>query len=252
MYLPSFHRSGSSRGLRSLLIGVLLLLPAWDLAAGALRVQVLPVVERQGRLAVQSDGAKAIYRYDEDGSHHIRLAAIAQDEKGRPVRGLSLKQVSVLVDGKYCALTSGEMRVAPAYLGEQGVALALVVDTSVSMYGAPFAECKKIAAEMVEAIADGDRLAVVRFADAPKRLCDHIADPSVLRLSVDSLALDVESRGSALTDALQLAVEGMPEGAERKAALAMTDGENIASIATPESVVASRSSRSFASSQSAA
>ena len=126
----------------------------------------------------------------------------------------------------------------PTYLGEQGVALALVVDASVSMYGAPFAECKKIAAEMLEAMGGGDRLAVVRFADAPKRLCDHIADPSVLRLFVDSLAVDVGSKGSVLTDAVRLAVEGMSEGAERKAVLAMTDGENIASIATPDNVVA--------------
>jgi len=216
---------------------VLLLLPAWDVAASALRVQVLPVAERGGRLALQPDGEKAPYRYDEDGLHHLRLAAIAQDEKGRPVRGLSLKQVSLLVDGKYCALTSEEMRVTPAYLGEQGVTLALVVDTSVSMYGAPFAECKKIAAEMLEAAGEGDRLAVVRFADEPKRLCDYITDRSVLRLFVESLTVKVASKGSVLTDAIQVAIEGMPEGAERKAVLVMTDGENIASIATPDRVV---------------
>ena len=239
MHLESLvRRRGAWLGVCRLLApAILLAMPAQHALAGALKARLLPVTARDGQLRMQSDGRKTTYEYDSAGQHHLRLAVAVEDEKGRPVRGLSLAQMSAIVDGDYRALTSDEMQVTPAYFGEQGMSLTLVVDTSTSMYGAPLAECKKLSADLIDALTARDVLSIVRFSGAAHPLCEHINDKSVLHLFVDSFKPDMAADGSVLTDALQRAIEAMPDRAELKAVLLLSDGENAGSLAAPAAVV---------------
>lgn len=230
----SRQRVVAARCAAACVCALLLLGPAGPAWAAALQVRLLPV-ERQAAVAQEK---KVDYAYDEQGRHRLRLAAKVEDQYGRPVRGLSLPEVSAIVDGEYFALTSDEMKVAPAFLGPQGLTLALVVDTSTSMYGAPVAECKALCLGLVRALGQGDRVGLVHFSDAARTVGEYTSDKKVLEVLVDALKVDTDNDGSALADAVMMAVEGLPADAGFRAVAVMADGENVGSLSKLDDVVA--------------
>ncbi len=117
--------------------------------------------------------------------------------------------------------------------------VALVIDTSGSMSGAPMAAAKAAASSFLGRLAPSTRVAVIGFGPTPV-----VASPFTLDRKASSVAVaGLEARGeTALYDALVIAVDQFSPGAARRTVIVLSDGGDTVSRAALAAAAAKLSS----------
>lgn len=155
----------------------------------------------------------------------VRIAASATDAQGRAVKGLQATDLRVSEDGRpqQISVTLAN-RVAP-------VALVMVLDTSGSIAGKPFADAKAAMNSLVRSLGPADRGAVVTFNTTATVAQPLTGDQSALVGAIDRAAA---AGNTAIFDAVNVALDVVAPVAApfRKAIVLLTDGIDNSS-ATP-------------------
>lgn len=120
-------------------------------------------------------------------------------------------------------------------LHTDGHDVALVIDTSGSMSGAPMSAAKAAAAAFLSRVAAATRVAVIGFGAAPV-----IASPFTLDRSASAAAVNSLSAGgeTALYDALGTAVGQFSPGPARRTVVVLSDGGDTVSRSTLDAAAA--------------
>ncbi|HEU5113337.1 MAG TPA: vWA domain-containing protein, partial [Acidimicrobiia bacterium] len=142
-------------------------------------------------------------------------------------------QLSITVDGQPVS----DLEVAP--LGESSVpvGVVLVIDTSGSMLGDPMDAAKSAANSFIDQKRPEDAIAIVSFADTAVVQTGFTTNAEVLHDRVNALEADGET---AFNDGVILGMsqfEGVPEN-QLNNMIVLSDGEDTASVATPEEAIA--------------
>ncbi len=153
-----------------------------------------------------------------EAAYTVTAYVTAADSAGQPVAGLDAGDFAVSQDGQAVRLES-------AALAERPAAIVLVVDISGSMAAeGKMAAAREAAARFVDALKEGDRIAIVYFNDevvvAQDFSEDHQAAATIL-----SLLEAVPDSGTCLYDAAATGITlatGAPPG--QRAIVLLTDG----------------------------
>jgi len=163
-----------------------------------------------------------------DVSHlpNAKVYVTVLDSSGEPIKGLKTQNFAI----EEQPLNTNEVRKITDFTAKsvlesgQKLAIALVIDRSGSMRGAPLREAKKAVAEFVSRLSEGDKVAVLSFSTSVRTDCGFTSDRGKVRAALDK----VHARGdTALYDAAKAAVDalGKASGATRKAVVLLTDGQ---------------------------
>lgn len=148
------------------------------------------------------------------------------DEKGNSLPGLVDSNFTVTEDDQLVS----DLRVTSELPGDEQVAIALVIDSSGSMRGAPLSAAKQAAADFVSRLSEKDLLSVIAFGSRVKPLALLTNDHTDAANSINRLQSGGET---ALYDALRAGISIIAEtAATRKAVVVLTDGNDNASKAT--------------------
>jgi len=149
-------------------------------------------------------------------------------EQDNPVLGLTKGEISLAVDGK--KLDAYALR----SVMEDGarIAVALAMDTSGSMKGAPMAAAQEAAHGFAGRLSESDLAGLITFGGSPVVACELTTDRGTLRSAIEGTA----ARGNtALYDAVLLGLDQLAgQSSPRKALLVLTDGEDTESKASKE------------------
>lgn len=167
-----------------------------------------------------------VVRVEADRFPSVRCFATVTDEGGQSLSGLTRESFAVAEEGKPVR----DLVVSSVLPKDSRVAVMLVLDRSGSMRGSPMKAAVSAASDFAGRLSETDSLGIVTFSskvDAP-------VPPGVSRKRiVDDLDRMRASGETALYDAVRSAIEVLSrEKAQRKAIVALTDGQDNASVAT--------------------
>lgn len=160
----------------------------------------------------------------------VRLVVTAVDSSGRPLKGLTPKDLQI-VEGSTIRSATVELasRTAP-------VALALALDTSGSMSGTPFADAQRAVTSMVRALGPGDQAALITFSTTARVAQTLTGDTAALAAATAAASA---AGNTAIYDALALAAEALAGAGRqaRRAIVLLTDGVDTSSRTPRDAVV---------------
>lgn len=152
----------------------------------------------------------------------VQVYVVATDKQGEPVDDLAAENFEIRLRGERQEIERF------AYADEVPLLLALVIDTSGSMW-ALMPDTKKAAGKfLTQVLTDKDQALVIDFDDRPRiaaALTDDIGD---LLLSMGSLAAEKMAM-TALYDSVIFGALELPSGQQRKAVVLLTDGDDTKS-----------------------
>lgn len=190
---------------------VFLVLGALLVAPGSLSAQQANSITISG-VRISSTGAE--------------FAITILDDSGNPVGGLAPGDFVVAIDG---AATT-PVTVNQAVDSDLALGLAVVVDTSGSMAGAPIATAREVIAPLFAALAPNDRAALIAFADQVTTVAAPTGDTAALTAALDGLtAVGNTALYSAVADTLA-ALTPLPE--PRRVAVLLSDGQDFGGVST--------------------
>lgn len=163
-----------------------------------------------------------ITKLDATGFPTVRMVATVTDGQGKPVRGLTARDLVVLESGSKVAVDVNFVsRSTP-------IAVALVVDTSGSMGGQPFADARGAIGSLIDSLGAADKAALITF-NANTRL----AQPLTPDKAALTKALNATTTGgdTAIYNAVVAAIDALAtaDPAARRAVILLTDGVDTAS-----------------------
>lgn len=197
------------------------------LTVGALGVVPGPAAAQDGRLAVD------VVSVDDAGYPALRaVVTVARD--GAALPGLDANAFTATLGGLPLRVTG----LTEAAHDTSGADIALVVDVSGSMGGAPIEQAKAAVREFTGALAPQDRIALIAFSDDVRVLLDYTPD----RNAALAAANDLEAAGDtalyqAVADAAHWAARS---SATRRAVILLSDGLDFggrSQIARHESLI---------------
>ncbi len=169
-------------------------------------------------VALADDGVKLnVTQVDPSDFPNVRIVASAVDAQGKPVKGLQATDL-VLSESSRAQRIGVNLAntVAP-------VALALVLDTSGSMAGKPFADAKAAVSSLVQSLGPNDQAAIVTFNTAVSIPQQLTANKAALAAAIDRA---VAAGDTAIFDAVNAAsdvIASVP-AQTRRAIILLTDG----------------------------
>jgi tight adherence protein C len=169
-------------------------------------------------VALADDGVKLnVTQVDPSDFPNVRIVASAVDAQGKPVKGLQASDLIVSESSRAQRIgVNLANTVAP-------VALALVLDTSGSMAGNPFADAKAAMSSLVQSLAPNDQAAIITFNTAVSVPQQLTANKVALATAIDRA---VAGGDTAIFDAVNAAADLIaPVPAQtRRAIILLTDG----------------------------
>lgn len=160
----------------------------------------------------------------------IRIYLTAADERGTPLKGLTVRNFSVQEDGRTARVT----RVLPLERGEEPLAVVLAIDRSGSMRGKPIRDALLAAQDFVGEMRGIDRVGVVSFDD-------HVAVISRLNSAKAPLLKAIEriavGGDTALNDAIVKALGLLSPFTGRRAVVVLTDGKENRSTSSRKATI---------------
>ena len=169
-------------------------------------------------VALADDGVKLnVTQVDPSDFPNVRIVASAVDAQGKPVKGLQASDLIVSESSRAQRIgVNLANTVAP-------VALALVLDTSGSMAGKPFADAKAAMSALVQSLGPNDQGAIITFNTAVSIPQQLTADKAALAAAIDRA---VAGGDTAIFDAVNAAADVIaPVPAQtRRAIILLTDG----------------------------
>ncbi|MDP9245831.1 MAG: VWA domain-containing protein, partial [Chloroflexota bacterium] len=156
---------------------------------------------------------------------NVRIVASAVDAQGKPVKGLQATDLKV-------SESSRAQRIGVDLANTvTPIALALVLDTSGSMAGKPFADAKVAMKSLAQSLGPKDQAAVVTFNTAVSVPQQLTADKAALAAAIDRAAAGGDT---AIFDALNAAADLVAPvpASSRRAIVLLTDGIDNSSRTT--------------------
>lgn len=200
-------------------------------------VNLLPPAARRWIACALAVGTPALHGSDatprfRGGIEVIRVSVSVTDNKDRYVSGLSETEFAVFEDGIRQELSFFTRDALP-------LSVALLVDCSASMEQ-KLGVAQEAGVRFVRALRAGDLAQVVQFNDRVQVLQDFTADQAVLE---GALRNTRPSGATVLYNALyvtlkELRSQGTSDAPRRRAVVLLSDGEDTASLATEEQVLA--------------
>ena len=168
----------------------------------------------------------------QSGVEVIRLSVSVTDEKGRHVSGVAEKDFAVFEDGVRQDLSFFTRDALP-------LSGALLLDCSASM-DQKLRVAQEAGVRFVRALRPQDAAQVVQFSDRVQVLQDFTSDQGVLE---GALRTTRASGATVLYNSLyvtlkELRDQGTPDAPRRRAVVLLSDGEDTASLATEDQVLA--------------
>lgn len=120
----------------------------------------------------------------------FEIAAVEHDPSGRLVASLAVPPETELVGSRLTALVDGKRRTIANVIQRppEPISVVIAIDGSGSMAGAPLAEARQAALDLIDRLNAGDRVAVVSFADASQVLSDFTTDRASTIAAIQSVA----------------------------------------------------------------
>ena len=158
----------------------------------------------------------------------VRCFVTVTDEKGQSLAGLTAESFAVSEDGR----PVHDLKVSSVLPGDQTIAVVLVLDRSGSMRGAPISAAVEAARDFAGRLSEGDALGLITFSSRVDPPAPLSTDRKATAKRLDA----IRSRGeTALYDAVRQAIGLLSRSTgDRKAVVALTDGQDNASAATAQ------------------
>ncbi len=159
-----------------------------------------------------------------EGEASVRLASAHYESPGSltlvgDLPGVDAPELTfnVLVDGAPVGLVDVSR-------GGEPLSIVLVVDTSLSMRGAPISAAQDAAIQLIGQLKPSDRVALITFSDEPTLLSGFTANRAVTRAALSSLAV---AGDTALYDAVESAsILASSDGADASRIVLLSDGRD--------------------------
>jgi VWFA-related protein len=160
----------------------------------------------------------------------IRIYLTVADERGTPLKGLTVSNFRLQEDGKAVRVKG----VFPLERGKEPLSVILAIDRSGSMRGQPIRDARRAAQDFIGEMRAIDRVGVVSFDD-------HVTVISHLKSNKDPLLKAIKKitvgRDTALNDAIMKSLELLPPLAGRRAVVVLTDGKENRSKASRKGTI---------------
>jgi VWFA-related protein len=170
----------------------------------------------------------------DDTDYPSLRAVVTASRDGAALPGLDAHAFGVTLAGQPLPVTG----VTEAAKDTSGADIALVVDVSGSMGGAPIEQAKAAARDFIAALAPADRIALIAFSDTVRVLLDYTSDRSAALAAVNALdAAGDTALYQATADAAHRAAQSP---AARRAVILLSDGLDFGGrsrIARDESLI---------------
>lgn len=188
---------------------LLLLSAAVFTSAQSGRVQPTPKDEEPVKIAIEE----------------IKLNVLAFDDAGKFFQGVTENDLVIVENDRLHQPTS--VRRIPANV-------LIIMDTGGELrYVKSLDRTRRVAMALIEALAEGNSIAVMQYADKPELLTEWTADKGEARAAVARASF---GRKSAFVDAIDLAIEFMKRsGLENRHVVLITDGTD--SVAKPSAKI---------------
>ncbi len=183
-----------------------------------------------GRSATDTVRTRALQVHATAGIELVNVFATVQDGRGRYAMNLTREDFLLLEDGRPQEILYFSRDRLP-------LAVAIVLDTSLSMAERNLPEAKAAALKFLDALAPEDQVGILAFNDDVRELLPLTADREQAR---DALKGAVARGGTALYDAVSAAARrlALVEDERRRAIILLSDGrDEAASGLTPGSVL---------------
>jgi VWFA-related protein len=160
----------------------------------------------------------------------IRIYLTAADERGTPLKGLTVSNFSVQEDGTTVLMTG----VVPLEQGEEPLSVVLAIDRSGSMRGKPIQDARRAAQDFVGEMRGIDRVGIVSFDDHVTVISRLSSDKGPLLKAIERITV---GRDTALNDAIMKALGLLSPFTGRRAVVVLTDGKENRSTATRKQAI---------------
>jgi VWFA-related protein len=156
----------------------------------------------------------------------VLVPVVVLDRGGHAVAGLLGDDFELRVDGDETAIEHFEGGDAP-------FALAIVLDASASMLGSRFEAAREAAQTLIRSLGPRDRALILTFDHRASVRSPPSSDRAALERELDLLAT---GGGTAIYDALALAIQMLEGEPGRKAIVLLSDGADATSRTSPDAV----------------
>ena len=160
----------------------------------------------------------------------IRIYVTAADERGTPLKGLTVSNFSVQEDGKTVQMKG----VFPLERGEEPLSVVLAIDRSGSMRGTPIRDARQAAQDFIGEMRAIDRVGVVSFDDHVAVISRPNSDKDPLLKAIAKISV---GRDTALNDAIMNALAMLSPFTGRRAVVVLTDGKENRSKASRKETI---------------
>lgn len=161
------------------------------------------------------------------GVNAVEVYASVVDRNGEPVRGLTQEDFEVFEDGRPQALSAFAA-------GEFPLTVALAIDRSFSMAGAPLTAARSASRTFLEALRPEDEALVIAIGSTVEVIAGRTADRSEQIAAVDRLS---DWGATKLYDAIVAAIQSVDGARGRRALVILSDGDDRYSGASGSTVV---------------
>ncbi len=160
----------------------------------------------------------------------INIYLTIADERGTPIKGLSLNNFKVQEDGSTVQVKG----VFPLEKGDEPLSVVLAIDRSGSMRGQPIKDALKAAKDFIKEMRAIDRVGLVSFDDQVIVISRPNADKGPLLKEIDKIKV---GKDTALNDAVKKSLQLLSPFIGRRAVIVLTDGKENRSKATREETI---------------
>ena len=170
---------------------------------------------------------------DISGCPNLKVFVGVENEAGNPVRGIAPTGFAADVGGQAVA----QVEAKPFAKSGEGLAVALVLDTSGSMKGEPLAAQNQAASAFIQSLKPADRVAVITFGNSVQVVRAFSKPAPDIRRQVESLAAGGEPVSSKLFDSIYQALDEVRDASglpSRRAVVVISDGKDVGSSVTLE------------------
>ena len=179
----------------------------------------LPPAHAQEAVQVRIDAI------DTSAYPQLRATVTVIDSGGRPIANLPAGAFSADADGEALPVISVASGLDPDVPAD----VVLAFDSSGSMQGDPIEQAREAGKALVSELGPNDRVSVIKFGDSVQVVQAFTNDHTALVSAIDSIQA---GGNTALYDSVVTAVQAAQGGAQRRAVVLLSDGQDFGGVST--------------------